>query len=67
MVSPPLKETLDKYHVGDKLRQLRLRRMKGLVEVATEQELLDSSDSLFFDSLLPHGYSPVGTTPATPS
>jgi predicted transcriptional regulator len=34
MVSQHLKETLDKYHVGDKLRQLRLRRKMGLVELS---------------------------------
>ncbi len=65
MVSPRLKGTLDKYHVGDKLRQLRLRRKMGLVEVGTDQTLLESGDSLYFDSLLPHGYSRVGTTPCS--
>jgi transcriptional regulator with XRE-family HTH domain len=34
MVSPHLKETLDQYHVGDKLRHLRLRRKMGLVELS---------------------------------
>jgi len=34
MVSQHLKETLDKYRVGDKLRQLRLRRKMGLVELS---------------------------------
>jgi quercetin dioxygenase-like cupin family protein len=34
MVSPYLKESLDRYHVGDKLRQLRLRRKIGLVELS---------------------------------
>ena len=34
MVSPHLKETLDKYHVGDKLKHLRLRRKMGLVELS---------------------------------
>jgi transcriptional regulator with XRE-family HTH domain len=34
VVSAQLKETLDKYHVGDKLRQLRLRRKMGLVELS---------------------------------
>ena len=34
MVSPHLKETLDRYHVGDKLRHLRLRRKMGLVELS---------------------------------
>jgi hypothetical protein len=48
VVSPQLKETLDKYHVVDKLRQLRLRRIRGLVEVGIDQKLLDSSDSLYF-------------------
>lgn len=33
MVSPHLKEELDRYHVGDKLRSLRLRRKMGLVEL----------------------------------
>jgi len=34
MVSKELKETLDRYHVGAKLRQLRLRRKMGLVELS---------------------------------
>jgi transcriptional regulator with XRE-family HTH domain len=34
MVSQHLKETLDKYHVGDKLKHLRLRRKMGLVELS---------------------------------
>jgi transcriptional regulator with XRE-family HTH domain len=34
MVSKELKETLDKYHVGEKLRHLRLRRKMGLVELS---------------------------------
>ena len=34
MVSPHLKETLDRYHLGDKLRHLRLRRKMGLVELS---------------------------------
>jgi transcriptional regulator with XRE-family HTH domain len=34
MVSPHLKETLDRYRVGEKLRQLRLRRKIGLVELS---------------------------------
>jgi transcriptional regulator with XRE-family HTH domain len=34
MVSQHLKETLDRYHVGDKLRNLRLRRKMGLVELS---------------------------------
>jgi transcriptional regulator with XRE-family HTH domain len=33
MVSPHLKEALDRYHVGEKLRSLRLRRKMGLVEL----------------------------------
>jgi transcriptional regulator with XRE-family HTH domain len=33
MVASHLKETLDQYHVGDKLRHLRLRRKMGLVEL----------------------------------
>ena len=33
MVSQHLKDTLDKYHVGDKLKHLRLRRKMGLVEL----------------------------------
>lgn len=33
MVAPHLKETLDRYHVGDKLKHLRLRRKMGLVEL----------------------------------
>jgi transcriptional regulator with XRE-family HTH domain len=39
MVSPQLKETLDRYHVGDKLRQLRLRRKMGLVELSRHSGL----------------------------
>jgi transcriptional regulator with XRE-family HTH domain len=39
MVSAQLKETLDKYHVGDKLRQLRLRRKMGLVELSKHSGL----------------------------
>lgn len=34
MVSQHLKETLDRYHVGDKLKSLRLRRKMGLVELS---------------------------------
>ena len=34
MVSQHLKETLDRYLVGDKLRSLRLRRKIGLVELS---------------------------------
>lgn len=34
MVAPYLKETLDRYHVGDKLKHLRLRRKMGLVELS---------------------------------
>jgi transcriptional regulator with XRE-family HTH domain len=34
MVSPHLKETLDRYRLGEKLRQLRLRRKMGLVELS---------------------------------
>jgi transcriptional regulator with XRE-family HTH domain len=34
MVAPHLKETLDSYHVGDKLKHLRLRRKMGLVELS---------------------------------
>lgn len=34
MVSQHLKDTLDRYHVGDKLKQLRLRRKMGLVELS---------------------------------
>jgi transcriptional regulator with XRE-family HTH domain len=34
MVSPHLKESLDRYRVGEKLRQLRLRRKIGLVELS---------------------------------
>jgi len=34
MVAPHLKETLDNYHVGDKLKHLRLRRKMGLVELS---------------------------------
>lgn len=34
MVSPHLKETLDRYHLGDKLRHLRLRRKMGQVELS---------------------------------
>ncbi len=34
MVSPHLKETLDRYRLGDKLKHLRLRRKMGLVELS---------------------------------
>jgi transcriptional regulator with XRE-family HTH domain len=34
MVAPHLRETLDGYHVGDKLKHLRLRRKMGLVELS---------------------------------
>jgi transcriptional regulator with XRE-family HTH domain len=34
MVSKELKESLDKYHFGEKLRALRLRRKMGLVELS---------------------------------
>ena len=34
MVAPHLRETLDRYHVGDKLKHLRLRRKMGLVELS---------------------------------
>jgi transcriptional regulator with XRE-family HTH domain len=34
MVSQHLKETLDKYHLGDKLKHLRMRRKMGLVELS---------------------------------
>jgi len=34
MVSPHLKEALDRYHVGEKIKQLRLRRKMGLVELS---------------------------------
>lgn len=34
MVAPHLKETLDHYHIGDKLKHLRLRRKMGLVELS---------------------------------
>jgi transcriptional regulator with XRE-family HTH domain len=34
MLSKELKETLDRYHVGEKLRALRLRRKIGLVELS---------------------------------
>jgi transcriptional regulator with XRE-family HTH domain len=34
MVSQHLKESLDSYHVGEKLRNLRLRRKMGLVELS---------------------------------
>jgi len=34
MVTQHLKESLDRYHVGDKIKQLRLRRKMGLVELS---------------------------------
>ena len=34
MVAQHLKKELDRYHFGDKLRQLRLRRKMGLVELS---------------------------------
>jgi len=39
MVSKELKETLDRYHVGEKLRSLRLRRKMGLVELSKHSGL----------------------------
>ena len=39
MVSKELKETLDKYQIGDKLRSLRLRRKMGLVELGKHSGL----------------------------
>jgi transcriptional regulator with XRE-family HTH domain len=34
MVSPHLKESLDRYRLGEKIKQLRLRRKMGLVELS---------------------------------
>jgi len=34
MVSPHLKQSLDRYHLGEKIKQLRLRRKMGLVELS---------------------------------
>src|SRR5436305_1534790 len=34
MVSKELRESLDKYHFGEKLRAMRLRRKMGLVELS---------------------------------
>jgi transcriptional regulator with XRE-family HTH domain len=34
MVAPHLKESLDRYHLGEKIKQLRLRRKMGLVELS---------------------------------
>jgi len=34
MVSPHLKESLDRYHLGENIKQLRLRRKMGLVELS---------------------------------
>jgi transcriptional regulator with XRE-family HTH domain len=34
MISQHLKESLDRYHVGEKIKQLRLRRKMGLVELS---------------------------------
>ncbi|HET7105297.1 MAG TPA: XRE family transcriptional regulator [Candidatus Acidoferrum sp.] len=39
MVAPHLKETLDQYHLGDRLKQLRLRRKIGLVELSKHTKL----------------------------
>jgi len=39
MVAPHLKETLDAYHVGEKLKNLRLRRKMGLVELSRHTAL----------------------------
>ncbi|HVO57636.1 MAG TPA: cupin domain-containing protein [Dongiaceae bacterium] len=39
MVSKALKDSLDKYHVGEKLRHLRLRRKMGLVELSRHSGL----------------------------
>jgi transcriptional regulator with XRE-family HTH domain len=50
MVSQHLKESLDRYHVGEKIKQLRLRRKMGLVELSRHTGL---SPTLF--SKLEHG------------
>src|SRR5450432_2612088 len=34
MIAQHLKDTLDRYHVGEKLKHLRLRRKLGLVELS---------------------------------
>lgn len=34
MVSPHLKESLDRYRIGEKIKQLRLRRKMGLIELS---------------------------------
>jgi transcriptional regulator with XRE-family HTH domain len=39
MVTQHLKESLDRYHVGDKIKQLRLRRKMGLVELSRHSGL----------------------------
>ena len=39
MLSPHLKQSLDRYHIGDKLKQLRQRRKMGLVELSRHTAL----------------------------
>jgi len=40
-------------------------RGKLLLKVGSEEEILDAGDSLYFDSLRPHGYSRAGTKPCS--
>ncbi len=38
---------------------------KLALKVGTDEEVLDAGDSLYFDSLLPHGYTRAGNTPCS--
>lgn len=40
-------------------------RGKLALKIGTEEESLEAGDSLYFDSLFPHGYSRVGTKPCS--
>ena len=66
MVPPRLERPLDKYHVGDKLRQLRPLRVMGLIEVGPIRNFSKVA-TLYFDSLLPLATAAFRTTPAAPS
>ena len=41
--------------------------LKGKLQlkVGTDEQVLEAGDSLYFDSLLPHGYTRVGTKPCS--
>jgi hypothetical protein len=43
MILPPFKETLDKYHVADKLGQLRRPRKMGLLDLRRHSGLFPAA------------------------